>query len=179
MVIALDSRHSETSSPTAAAPDGIRPGQPRDIAQARLADGRLFDAPPGTPLADILRVAARPGEPLVVAAVVNNKLSELAAPLMRDADIRPITVAETDGTRIYRRSLVFLLVTAVKDEFPEAEVFVEHAAATAGAYFCTVRGRAPFSQAELRQIEARMRALVAEDRPFRKATVPIQEAIEL
>jgi uridine kinase len=107
---------------------------------------------------------------------MNNKLRELTTPLTRDADIRPITVATNDGTRIYRRSLVFLLVTAVKDEFPEAEVFVEHAAAPAGAYYCTVRGRPPFTQAELRQVEARMRALVEADRPFRKTTVPIQEA---
>ncbi len=156
----------------------IRPGQPRDVVQARLDDGRLFDAAPGTPLADIM-AAAYPGDPLVVAAVMNNKLCELTTPLTRDADLRPITVAQADGTRIYRRSLVFLLVTAVKYEFPAAEVFVEHAAATAGAYFCTVRGCEPFTQAELRQIEARMQALVAEDRAFGKSTVPIQEAIEL
>lgn len=147
--------------------------------QARLDDGRLFDAPPGTSLADILRAAARPGDPLVVAAVMNNKLCELTTPLTRDADVRPITVAQTDGTRIYRRSLVFLLVTAVRYEFPAAEIFVEHAAATAGAFYCTVRGRDPFTQAELHQIEARMQALVAEDRPFSKNTVPVTEALEL
>ena len=160
-------------------PSGIRPGQPRDLVQARLPDGRLFDAPPGTPLAKIVHAAAHPGDPLAVAAVMNNKLCELTAPLTRDADVRPITVAETDGTRIYRRSLVFLLVTAVKYEFPEAEIFVEHAAATAGAFYCTVGGRAPLTQPELQKVEARMRALVAEDRPFTKSTVPIQEAIEI
>jgi uridine kinase len=130
--------------------NAIRPAQPRRCVQARLDDGRLFEAPPGTP-----------------------------TPLLRDSDVRPVTVAQTDGSRIYRRSLVYLLVTAAKEVFPQAEIFVEHAAATAGAYFCEVRGRDPFTQAELDQIQERMRALVAEDRLFVKTQVPISEAIEL
>ena len=159
--------------------DSIRPGTPRQTVQARLSDGRIFEAPPGTTLAEIMNAAARPGEPRVVAAVINNKLAELTTPLMRDAEVRPVTVAETDGTRIYRRSLVFVLVAAVKELFPQAALFVEHSAATAGGYFCEVAGREPFSQAELNQVEARMRAIVADDRPFRKTQVPVSEAIEL
>jgi uridine kinase len=157
----------------------IRHGIPRRTVQAHLADGRIFEAPPGTLLADIMCAAARPGEPMVVAAIINNKLAELTTPLLRDADVRPVTVAETDGTRIYRRSLVFLLVTAAKELFPEAELFVEHSAAVAGGYFCEVDGRAPFTQAELNQIEARMRALVADDRPFAKSQVAVSQAIEI
>src|SRR5262245_65817318 len=126
-----------------------------------------------------MQAAARPGDPRVVAAVMNNKLAELTTPLLRDADVRPVTVTETDGTRIYRRSLVFVLVAAIKELFPQAAVFVEHAAATAGGFFCEVEGRAPFGQDELDQIEARMRALIAEDRPFVKRQVPVAEAIAL
>jgi uridine kinase len=157
----------------------IRPASPRPSFQARFPDGRIFEAPPGTPLADLVRAAARPGDPPAVAAVIGHKLTELAQPLVADCDLRPVTVAETDGTRIYRRSLVFLLVAAIKDLHPEAEVFVEHAAATAAAYFCEVTGHPPFTQSDLNAIEARMRALVAEDRPFAKRLVPIAEAIEL
>lgn len=159
--------------------NAIRPSQPRPTVQARLADGRLFEAPPGTPLAEILCVAAQPGEPVAVAAILNHKLAELSTPLLHDADVRPVTVAETDGTRIYRRSLIFLLVTAAKELYPEAAVYVEHSAATAGAYFCEVQGRAPFTQAELDALRARMRQIVAEDRPFVKSLVPVSQAAEL
>ncbi|MCC7360047.1 MAG: nucleoside kinase [Anaerolineales bacterium] len=157
----------------------IHLSQPRATVQARLPDGRVFEAPPGTPLAEILRAAARPGEAPLAAAIVNRKLAELALPLTVDADVQPVTLAATDGMRIYRRSLVFLLVTAAKELYPEAGVFVEHAAAAAGAYFCEVRGRAPFTQDELDAIRARMRQMVAEDRPYRKSVVPLAEAIAL
>jgi uridine kinase len=157
----------------------IVPGKPRERVQARFPDGRIFEAPPGTPLADILCVADGLADSTVVAAVINRKLRELTAPLTADADVIPVSHSDTDGARIYRRSLTFLLVTAAAEVFPEVEVFIEHAASTAAGYFCEVRGREPFSQAELPKIEARMREIVAQDEPFVKTQVPVQQAMEL
>ena len=159
--------------------DLILPGKPRERVQARFPDGRIFEAPPGTPLADILCVADGLADSTVVAAVINRKLRELTAPLTADADVIPVSHSDTDGARIYRRSLTFLLVTAAAEVFPEVEVFIEHAASTAAGYFCEVRGRRPFSQAELQKIEARMREIVAQDEPFVKTHVPVQQAMEL
>ena len=156
----------------------ITPGQPRARVQARLPDGRIFEAPPGTPLEEIMCAASSAGAPLIVAAVVNGKLRELTIPLNADADVAPISIAGTDGMRIYRRSLVFLLVAAAAEAFPEAEVFVEHSGST-GGYYCEVRGREPFTQAELQKIETRMREITAEDARFVKSEVPLHEAAEL
>jgi uridine kinase len=152
---------------------GIRPGVPRHTVQARLPDGRLFDAPPGAPVGDILTAA---GHHDAVAAVLAGRLRELQTPIERDADLTPITLADGDGTRIYRRSLALLLVTAAADLFPDASVFIEHSAPTLGAYFCRVRGRANFSRDELTRIEQRMRELVQADAPIIKTKVTRGEA---
>lgn len=152
---------------------------PRATVQARLPDGRIYEAPPGTPLAEVMCAANSQGEPLIIAAVVNGKLRELTLPLKTDSDVLPLTTASADGARIYRRALVFLLVTAAGQVFPEAEIFVEHSAATYGGYFCEVRGRAPFTAEELRVIEARMRAIAQSDEPFVKTSVPLKEASAL
>jgi len=57
-----------------------------------------------------------------VAAIVDGRLRELHTPLVRDADVTPVTLADSDGARIYRRSLAFLLVTAASEVFPEARL---------------------------------------------------------
>jgi uridine kinase len=159
----------------------IRPSAPRETVQARLPDGRIFEASPGTPVGDVLEVAAasvgHPGS--AVAAFIGGRLRELQTPLEADCDVAPVTLTDTDGTRIYRRSLAFLLITAAAELFPEASVFIEHSAPTLGAYFCRVRGRAAFSPSELSQIEHRMRALVSADEPIRKTTVTRAEAIAI
>ena len=70
-----------------------------------------------------------------------------------------------------------MLVTAAGEVFPEAEVMVEHSAPTVGGYFCSVRGRTAFGRPELRQLEDRMREIVARDEPIAKSTVPLAQAI--
>ena len=157
---------------------------PRDSAHARLPDGRVYDAPPGTPLGDILDVARREGtsataEAPAVAAIVDGRLRELHTPLVRDADVTPVTLADSDGARIYRRSLAFLLVTAASETFPEADVIVEHSAPTVGGYFCAVSGRDPFSAEELRTLERRMREIVERDESIVKSVVPVTQAVQL
>lgn len=153
---------------------------PRPTVQARFPDGRIFEAPPGTLLEPIMSAAnGTDGAPLIVAAIVNGKLRELFNPLRQDSDILPVPITATDGARIYRRSLVFMLVAAAYEIFPDAEIFIEHSATTTGGYFCEVRGRAPFTQAELAQIEARMCAIVRENTPFMKSEVSCTEAAEL
>jgi uridine kinase len=161
-------------------PDGaIRPSVPRTTVAATLPDGRVFEAPVGTRLGDVLRAACPSSEVAVVAAYVNGRLRELPARLLGDANVVPVSVSDADGARIYRRSLSFLLLAAAAEVFPGVEVFVEHAAPVVGGYFCEVHGREPFSQKDLWQIEARMREIVTEDAPVRKADVPVADAIAL
>jgi len=156
----------------------ILSGSPRERVQARFPDGRIFEAPPGTPLAEVVHAANGAADPPVVAALLNGSLRELTTPLKSDVEVSPIGLADTDGMRIYRRSLVFLLVTAAAEVYPEAEIFVSHSTYT-GGYYCDVLGRAPFHQDELRRIEARMWEIVAEAAPFLKASVPVEQAMEI
>jgi uridine kinase len=153
----------------------VVPGRPREAVQAIFPDGRIFEAPPGTPLAEFVCAAVGNGDPLCVAAVLNGRLRELREPLWRDSDVVPVSLADADGARIYRRSLVLLLVTAAAEVFPGAEVLIEHAPSSAAGFFCEVRGREPFSGDELARIEARMREIVAADAPIERARQSVQD----
>mgnify|MGYP000184110853 CR=1 FL=1 len=156
----------------------IRPAQPRDTAQVWFDDGRVFEGPVGTPLEEFIRVAGSDPNAPTVAALIDNDLRELTYRVEGDIEVTPVTMADSDGFRIYRRSLAFLLVIAVHELFPEATVYVDHSL-TFGGYFCQVRGREPFSTEELARIEARMREIVAADEPILKERVPLNEAIAL
>jgi uridine kinase len=155
------------------------PATPRKTVQARLPDGAIYEAPLGAPievfiksaLADQVLDAATP----IVAALVNGQLRELTYSLQADANLAPIPATSGDGTRIYQRSLSFLLVTAVKELFPDAKIVIDHSL-TAGGLFCTVQGWPPFAPDDLARIEAHMRELVEEDAPITKQRIPLQEA---
>lgn len=156
----------------------VKLSRPRQTAQVWLDDGRVYEGPVGTLLETFLR-AAEPNPPVpIVAAIVDGQLRELTYRVECDVEVTPLTTAASDGMRIYRRSLSFLLVTAAHELFPEAQVIVDHSLPF-GGYFCRVQGREPFTPEELAQLEARMREIVAEDAPICKERVPLHEAIAL
>ncbi len=131
----------------------------------------------GTAVAEYIEAAENSPTP-VIAALVNGELRELTYPLQSDVRVDPVLLSDSDGVRIYRRSLSFLLVTVVRELFPQAQIFVDHTLPFGGC-FCRVRGREPFDAGELAQIETRMREVVAEDAPITREFAPLDEAIQM
>jgi uridine kinase len=111
----------------------------------------------------------------ILAALVDNELRELTIPIQRDVTVKPITLRHSDGHRIYRRSLVFLLTTAAHELFPGVKIEVLHSLSS-GGYFCEVSNRPNFSPDELSTIRARMRQLVAENAPITRQHMPLDQA---
>lgn len=152
--------------------------EPRQTAQARFPDGRAFEAPVGTSVEQYVEAALGDGPVPAIAALVNGELRELTYPLQSDARVDPVFLSNSDGVRIYRRSLSFLLVAAARELFPDAHIFVDHSLPF-GGFFCQVRDRETFTTEELAQLESRMRQIVAEDAPITRECVPLDEAIQM
>lgn len=147
---------------------------PRPEVEIHLPDGRVLSGRRDSPVGDFLNAVYFPVK--VVAADVDGALRELTYPIHMDARVRPITMSDSDGALIYRRSLNFLLGMAFADEFPAARLRIDHSISF-GGYYCQVDGRGPLSEAELKILKSRMQALIDADLPFTKQEVPLQEAI--
>lgn len=156
---------------------------PRDDARVTFPDGSggfmIFSAPVGTPLVDYVRAAYPPDHPdqPILGAVVDNELSELTAPVTRDVTAYPVTLRDSDGARMYRRSLVFLLTAAANELFPGLKISVQHSIPS-GGFYCEAVGRPNFTQDELNAIKARMHEIVDADEPFARDTLPLTEAMQ-
>jgi len=137
----------------------------------------VIEGPRGASLEEFVRDLDGFPEP-IVGGVVNGELRELTYPIEMEAKLRPVTLGEPDGMRIYRRSLTFLLAAAFEELFPGAWLTVDHSVSS-GGYFCQVRGRPQLSGPELELLEGRMRQLAEADLPFDKQRVPLAEAIDL
>ena len=96
---------------------------------------------------------------------------------MMDSDVRPVTMAQADGMRFYRRSLTFLLESAFEELFPNGLLTIDHSVSS-GGYYCQVFNRAPLSEDELTHLENRMKALAEKNIPFTRREVPIAEAMD-
>ncbi len=151
---------------------------PRNSVELHLSDGKVITGPRGMPLSEFLMVLPEYTDPPIMGAIVNNVLRELTFPVEMDARVQLVTMADSDGARIYRRSVTFLLVTAFHELFPDAALTVDHSVSS-GGFYCQVLNRPPLSQEELWNLEAQMREMVDCDLHFEKKLVPLPEAIDL
>lgn len=149
----------------------------RSTVEVHLPDNQVLRGPRGAKVGDFLKQLETPDSPPIIGAIVNSQLRELTYPITMDAYVKPVTMGEADGMRIYRRSLTFLMDTAFDTIFPDALLNIDHSVSS-GGYYCQVSGRPQLSQEELDQVEARMRQLVEADHPFHREEVPINKAIE-
>lgn len=171
-------------------PQLIIPSQPREQAQVTFEDGGgTWSAPLNTTLEtyyraaypDLIPMTRRPGaddSKTVIASIVNRELRELAYPIRQDATVRPVLLSDSDGLRIYRRSLSLLLIVAAKELFPDRKINIDHSLPF-GGYYCTVQQGEPFTRDDLKRIKARMKEIVAADELIIRRRVPLDEAIEL
>jgi uridine kinase len=142
----------------------------------RFDDGRIFEGPPGHTLEEFACIANPDPELVYVAAVVDGGLVELTMPVLRDLDAELIDLGEQDGMRIYRRSLTFLLVAAVRELFPYSRLHIEHSM-TFGGLYCHTERRPAFTPQELERIERRMRELVEQNLPIKRYELSIEDAM--
>lgn len=154
----------------------IKISEKSEFIQIHLPDGRTLQGPRGASVGDFLKPIEAGLPAAIVGAVINGELQELTRTIEMEAHVRPVTMADADGARIYRRSLTFLLEAACSTLFPSASLFIDHSLAS-GGYYCNVRGRAPLSSAELEKLTAEMQRLVGFDMSFGGREAPVAEAI--
>jgi uridine kinase len=156
---------------------GVHPVEPRHDVHVRLPDGRIFGGAPGTSLLSFVDAAFR-CERSIVGGLIDGELAELGQPILRDVDVEPVDTFSSEGLRIYQRTMIFVLIVAVHELYPDAQVYIDHSV-TIGGFFCSVIGRTVFTGDELEAIGRRMQKIVDAGEPVERQMIPVEQAREV
>ncbi|MEA3308645.1 MAG: nucleoside kinase [Chloroflexota bacterium] len=156
----------------------IREVAPRERVQITLPDGRTLEGPRGASLELFLQEAYPQREVPLIAALVDGRLSELVIKIERDCVVAPIDLSDSDGVRIYRRSLAFVLITAWHNLFPDIGLFIDYSLPS-GGYFCEVEGHVTLADSQIENLEVEMQRLIAADLPISRELMPIGEVLAI
>ncbi|MDD2503415.1 MAG: nucleoside kinase [Clostridia bacterium] len=140
-------------------------------------NGKPLKVNKGVTLQEIATRQQKANEPLIVAAIVDNRVRELTYSLEKDSIVKPIDLSMKDGMRIYLRSLTFIFIRACKELFPECKVSVEHS--YGGGLYCEVYNTETLSPRVVSRIEQQMQTIIDEDEPFGKTEVAMAEANQI
>ena len=141
-----------------------------------LPDGtkREFDHP-----VTVAEVAADIGPGLAKAALagkVGGTLVDTSFKIDHDAELSIVTDRDADGLEVIRHSTAHLLAQAVKQLFPEVQVTI--GPVIEDGFYYDFASKQPFTEDDLKAIEARMKELAAEDYEVTRSLMPRDEAVK-
>ncbi len=140
-------------------------------------DGSVREYPQGT---TALEVAKSIGPRLAAEALVakqGDRLIDLSTKLESDGAIQFITPPSAEGLEVFRHSTAHLLAAAVTDLFPDAHPGIGPPTET-GFYYDFYREK-PFTEDDLRKIEAKMQEIVQANVPNERVYFPKEEGLKL
>lgn len=115
----------------------------------------------------------------IILAKVNNRLSDLSEIIYPENDCRIefLDISNPNGYRTYQRSVVFILIYAIKSLCGEkTRVIIEHSINK--NYYCEIDS-VPVTPNLLRQIEKKMYEVIDQNIPIQKLSVPIDTALTI
>lgn len=123
----------------------------------------------------------------VLAALADSKLVSLDYKVINPHNIEFIGYNHPDGRRVYIRSLCFVLQNVIRELYPDKVLAIDYSLPS--GLYCEIRELVPMEDGrprvyfvtdeELERIEARMREIVSEDKPFRKERMSFEDCEEL
>ncbi len=116
---------------------------------------------------------------MIVAAIVNGEIKSLGDTI--DEGQTPVWVHLSDsiGERVYRRSVLFLAIVAMRELYGAADIELIVRASLNGGLYCDLILPGGVTDGTVTAIEVQMRAIVKENRAIRKRVVSKEEAVRL
>ncbi|MFG1203583.1 threonine--tRNA ligase [Xanthobacter aminoxidans] len=137
-------------------------------------DGAKRDYAEGTSGADIAAAISKSLAKKAVAVTLDGELADLAQPITRDAKIEIVTRDDPRALELIRHDCSHVMAEAVQELWPGTQVTIGPVIDN-GFYYDFARN-APFTSEDLPVIEAKMREIIARDRPFTKEVWTREEA---
>jgi len=141
-----------------------------------LPDGSKREVPDGATVADVAASIGRGLAKAAIAGKVNGKVVDVYAPVSDNAKIEIVTPKSEAGLDTIRHSTAHLMAMAVQELFPGTQVTI--GPVIENGFFYDFGTDRPFTDEDLRNIEAKMTEIVKRDLPVLREVLTREEAIE-
>ncbi len=132
----------------------------------------------GTTYMALARQYQKDYEDDIVLVSLNNRLQELNKKAYHNGKLEFVTTKNTSGRKSYRRSLIFLMETAMHRVIPDKKVTVKVHYSLRNAFYCTLSGDYPVTAQLISAVKKEMLRLVEEDISLQKSSQNTDKAME-
>lgn len=142
-----------------------------------LTNKRTYEVDNGTSLLDISDQQNKDAKPRIAVALYNNKLVGLQTKVTEDGKVEWFSQATIEGNNSIQRTVVFLMIRAVSDLYPEGKVYVKHALRK--ALYCELDVGHTITVRDVNSIKRRMQELIQQNEPIHQIAVSTDTAMDM
>jgi len=146
------------------------------VIKVTLKDGSIREFNEGTTILEVAQNISPGLAKAVVAGEVDGEVRDLSFKLEKDCSLNLLKFEDEGGRHAYRHTTSHILAQAVKRLIPEAKLAIGPAIDNGFYYDFDVEK--PFSVEDLEKIEKEMSAIIKENYPLERFTLPRDEAIK-
>ena len=148
-------------------------------------DGRITaEFPRGITVKEALEQSGLSYPYPLVGGMLDGKVVEYDRCITYGGRLEGLHLGTIDGMRLYQRSLSFVLVRAVRDVYPDLQVYINHSLSK--GFYCELHADGypnlksfRIDKKDVLKIKRRMQEIIAADEKFIRQEVALEEAIEL
>ena len=134
-----------------------------------------IDVEMGTSLLELVGKLALEGKYPPLAAFVNHRLKELNYRVYTPAKVEFFDISHLAGSRVYQRSVVFIMQAVVSKLYPLQRFHARHA--IGDSLYCEVDGKTEFTLEECRALYDAACEIVKQNLPIIREKLPTEEVI--
>lgn len=142
----------------------------------KLPNGQLRQVEEGSSLLAVARSIQNNYASPIVEGIFNGEAVDLQKNLYQDGTVDFIEVNTEEGMRVYTRTLLFMLLTAAKNLFPDLALEVRNTLGS--ALYCVDNSSHKLSKENIKAIENAMRQMAENKEPITLQRLSKQEAIK-
>jgi uridine kinase len=148
-----------------------------DKLKLRLSTGKTIEVERGKLLYEIFNENYEKQALPIVLAKINERYYEFTKVLENEGTFDIVDIRTNLGMRTYIRTLQFVLIKAVLELYPEAQITIEHSLSK--GLFGEIHKNKPLTCEDVGDIKIKMREIISRDLPIKKVEFSKEEAIEI
>ncbi len=128
-----------------------------------------------TTIQDLLKEEIEKSESPVIGAIFNNQYVNLGYPIKQAGEIKLIDIASKEGTKIYRRTILYILGKAIEEMCPDKKMIVNYQ--LPNSMFCELE-KTIITDKLIQELNEKMHGIVEKDLPIKQMVMTRKEAEE-
>lgn len=111
----------------------------------------------------------------IIGAIFNNEYVNLGYPIQQDGEIKLIDISSKEGTKIYRRTIIYILGKAVEEVCPNKKIIVNYQ--LPNSMFCEIE-ETEITEELIQKLDEKLHEIVKKDIPIKQIVMSREQAEE-